>query len=366
MRYNKKIIEDIIKDGVWLSGDDHNYDVHLGYHPDDFEKYFKGTPFRSYDFDDVNFDNKIFKLSEIGFTLVKSINDQMIFCDYLNKIVITATTPSKLDLELFKFSPNEHTKSLEISFYHHENNKQKVEEILHYLFKNIFKKTEKENNFYMIAQSSEGLYNQRAAFKPMPIKDDRFDLYYGKSFPYEKFVEFMNDETDHLLLIHGDSGAGKSNFIKHLIKNSGRDVIYIPPSMLSVISQPSFVSYMLENRGSILLIEDGEEILSADRNAATQNLLGMTSGFLKDSMDLKVIATFNIDIGKLDSALLRKGRLHFEYKFGKLSKEEGQELVDYLKIDIKIDRDMTLAEIFNQKPTSIENSFESRKIGFLQ
>lgn len=364
MKYNKKIIDNIINDGEWLK-EEITVDVHLGYHPDDFEKYFKGVPFRSYDFDDVNFEEKIFKLSEFGFSLVKSINSQLTFIDVENKILITATTPSKLDLELFKFLPNAHNKSVEISFYHHEKNKQRVEDVLHYLFKEIFKKPEKENNFYMIAQSAEGLYNQRAAFKPMPIKDNRYDLYYGKDFPHEKFVEFMDDETDHLLLIHGDSGAGKSNYIKNLIKKSGRDVIYIPPSMLSVISQPSFVSYMLENRGSILLIEDGEEILSADRNAATQNLLGMTSGFLKDSMDLKVIATFNIDIGKLDSALLRKGRLHFEYKFGPLSKVEGQELADYLKLGITIDRDMTLAEIFNQKPTSIENSFETRTIGFL-
>ena len=364
MKYNKKIIDEIIKDGVWLD-EEFECDVHLGYHPDNFEKYFKGTPFRCYDLNDVNFDKNIFKLSEIGFTLIKVNNGEVCFIDEKNKIFISVTTPTKLEIELFKFTPNVNPKNVEISFYHHKKNKERVEEVLHFLFKNILKKVEKENNFYMIAQSSEGLYNQRASFKPMPIKNDRFDLYYGKSFPYEKFVEFMNDETDHLLLIHGDSGAGKSNFIKHLIKESGRDVIYIPPSMLSVISQPSFVSYMLENRGAILLIEDGEEILSADRNAATQNLLGMTSGFLKDSMDLKVIATFNIDIGKLDSALLRKGRLHFEYKFGPLSKNEAQELVDYLKMDITIDRDMTLAEIFNQKPTSVDNSFEERKIGFL-
>jgi hypothetical protein len=363
MKYNKKIIDDIINDGLWLE-EDIVLDVRLGYHPDDFEKYFK-TPFRSYDFDDVNFDNKIFKLSEIGFILVKSINGQLTFVDDDSKIVVVASSPTKLDLEFFKFSDIHHTKNVEISFYHHEKNKKRVEDILHFLFKEIFKKPKKENNFYMIAQGPEGLYNQRATFKPTTIKNNDFEKYYGKGFPHEKMLEFViDDDTDNLMIIHGPPGTGKSEYLKHLFEKCEKDIIYVPPSMLAMISTPGFITYMIENKNSLIVIEDAEEILSENRNAATQNLLGMCSGLLKDVLEIKCICTINCDIGKIDPALLRKGRLHFEHLFRKLTIEEGRELAKFVGVDVDINEDITLSEIFNNAPTSVKDSFETRKIGF--
>ena len=79
-----------------------------------------------------------------------------------------------------------------------------------------------------------------------------------------------------------------------------------------------------------MLIEDAEEVLSIDRNSATNNLLGLTDGFLKDSLGLKVIATFNCDIGRIDPALMRKGRMFLEYHFDKLTIDECKELGTYL------------------------------------
>jgi hypothetical protein len=220
------------------------------------------------------------------------------------------------------------------------------------------------DKFYMIAQNQSGLYTQKTSFKSIPIKGDRFDLFYGENFPHKKMKAFITDQTDNLMLIHGDPGTGKSNYIKHIITNSDKKVIYIPPSMLSVLSQPSFVSFVMENKNAILLIEDAEEVLSIDRNSATNNLLGLTDGFLKDALNLKIICTFNCDIGKIDPALMRKGRMYFEYKFDTLTQEEGQKLSDYMKLNRTIDKAMTLADIFNVEENSQKNSFEDRRIGF--
>lgn len=222
-----------------------------------------------------------------------------------------------------------------------------------------------EKSFFVIAEGRHGLYKQKTSFKNMEIKDDRYDIYYGDNFPHEKFRKFIKEETENLLLLHGDPGTGKSNYIKNLITEAEEDVIYIPPSMVSVISSPGFVAFMLQNKNNILLIEDAEEILSVDRNSATNNLLGLTDGFLKDALNLKIICTFNCDLKKIDPALLRKGRLYFEYKFDKLNAKESQRLADFCNLNITVDKDMTLAEIFNyHKDISVKNSFEERVMGF--
>lgn len=221
-----------------------------------------------------------------------------------------------------------------------------------------------KHKFYMIAQSTQGLFTQKTRFKSIPIKDNRYDLFYGEKFPYEKIKRFINEDTENLMLLHGDPGTGKSNLIKHVITNSKRKVIYIAPSMLSVISSPQFVTFMMNNRNSILLIEDAEEVLSIERNSATNNLLGLTDGFLKDSLGLKVIATFNCDIGRIDPALMRKGRMFLEYKFSELTENECRKLAEFLNINREINSPMTLAEFFNIEDNHVENSFEERKIGF--
>lgn len=221
------------------------------------------------------------------------------------------------------------------------------------------------DKFYLIAENQKGLFTQKTKFKSIPIKDGRYDIFYGENFPHDKMKRFIEEETENLMLLHGDPGTGKSNYIKHIITNCKKKVIYIPPSMLSVISSPGFVTFMMENKDTILLIEDAEEVLSIDRNSATNNLLGLTDGFLKDALNLKIIATFNCNIGKIDPALLRKGRMFLEYKFDSLTIEECKKLSDFTGFEREVEKSMTLAEFFNVEDNHVENSFEERKIGFV-
>lgn len=245
------------------------------------------------------------------------------------------------------------------------SNRKYIEKIIKKINTFLLDVSKQADKFYMIAQNQKGLFTQKTKFKSIPIKDDRYDLFYGRDFPHDKIKRFVEEETENLMLLHGDPGTGKSNYIKHIITNSKKKVIYIPPSMLTAISSPGFVTFMMENQNSILLIEDAEEVLSIERNSATNNLLGLTDGFLKDALGLKVIATFNCDIGKIDPALMRKGRMFFEYKFDKLSMDECDDLSNFLNLDKKITESMTLADFFNEGDNHIENSFSERRIGFL-
>lgn len=227
----------------------------------------------------------------------------------------------------------------------------------------------KDNNFYMIAQGRNGFYTIESEYKCLPISDGRYDLYYGNDFPHEKMRRFVEDDASvkgKLMLLHGYPGTGKSNYIKDLISYTDKDVIYVPPAMLSALSDPSFVPFMLQNEKSILLIEDAEQVISRERNTATQTLLNFTDGMIGDAFDVKIIATFNSNIKDVDEAILRKGRLYFEYEFNKLKKDQVHNLSDYLNLNIDVKEDMSLAEIFNYEHENMANPDinESPAIGF--
>lgn len=306
-------------------------------------------------------------MHKFGFILLEQYRYTLKFIHYSQKIIVSCSASDDVTAvdDIDDDEEDENVgEDFFITAFPSIENKKILTKILKQLDKFFVDASNISDKFYMIAENRGGLYTERTRFKPIPVKDDRFDLFYGKEFPHEKMQQFVTGTTENLLLLHGDPGTGKSNYIKHLIKNSEKKVIYIPPSMLSVISSPGFVSFMMANKNSILLIEDAEEVLSVDRNSATNNLLGVTDGFLKDALGLKVIATFNCPIGKIDPALMRKGRLYLEYKFDQLSVDECKTLANFVGLDREINEPMTLAELFNKESNTSDNSLEERSIGF--
>lgn len=221
-----------------------------------------------------------------------------------------------------------------------------------------------EKNFYMIAQNAQGLYKQKTTFNNIEIKDGEYSLFYGDEFPYEKIMKFFDEKSNNLMVFYGPPGCGKTNFIKNMITKCENDVIYVPPSMVSIISEPSFVSFMLQNAGCTLIVEDAEQILCGDRNSATTNLLNLTDGFLKDSLKIKVVATMNADIKAIDTALLRKGRLHLSHHFGKLAVKDANRLAEHCDIDHTFDEETALCDIFNVEEFDSPLKKQERAIGF--
>lgn len=356
---------------IWIDDETPLKFKNIPYHRDEWETMFDAMPYVNISFKNAvikpsKFDEYVRYFLDKGFTPRCQDDSGIIpFINIKNEILISSFTETTWKSTCRGGSSD--VKYIEFKFHPHTKNKLLIEDIFSKIEECIEYQKVEDNCFYMIASNGGGLYNQKTEFNAIPIKDDRYDLYYGKEFPLEKLKSFITKSktSGNLMLLHGESGAGKSNLIKNLIKDSPVDVIYIPPSMVSVISQPSFVSYMLENKSAILLIEDAEQILSADRNSATNNLLNLTSGFLEDALSIKVIASFNCDIGKIDPALLRKGRLFYEHSFTKLSCVEAQGLAKFCDLDVTIENDMTIADVFNMKhQTSKEDNFKERSIGF--
>jgi hypothetical protein len=209
---------------------------------------------------------------------------------------------------------------------------------------------------------------------------EEFDLYipemdlllnYGETFfkIHETIVKRLNSPSDKgIILLHGDPGTGKTSYIKYLTSLiQDKDILFVPPSMAEMLSEPSIIPFLMEHKNSILIIEDAERVIS-DRegngsSAGVSNILNITDGILGDCLGIQVIATFNMKREKIDQALLRKGRLIAEHKFEKLNVDETNKLLKHLEKNQEVNEGMPLADIYNIDVELIKTPNKS-KLGF--
>lgn len=197
------------------------------------------------------------------------------------------------------------------------------------------------------------------------------ELNYGEKFVkvHDVIVEKLNENNGKgIILLHGDPGTGKTSYIKYLtslIKE--KDILFIPPSMAEMLSEPSIIPFLMDHKNSILIIEDAERVIS-DREgngspAGVSNILNLTDGILGDCLSIQIVATFNMKREKIDQALLRKGRLIAEHKFEKLTIDDTNKLLKYLNKEHTSEESMCLADIYNID-VEVYKSNKTSKIGF--
>jgi len=134
---------------------------------------------------------------------------------------------------------------------------------------------------------------------------------------------------------------------------------------MNFIIDPEFISFLLKQRNSILVIEDAEKVIISRENlkegSVVSTLLQLTDGLFSDYLNIKVICTFNTSKSKIDSALLRKGRMIAMHEFNPLSIEKTNHLLKEIGVE-NVNKELSIADIYNyeEKRYSIEES----KIGF--
>jgi hypothetical protein len=167
--------------------------------------------------------------------------------------------------------------------------------------------------------------------------------------PLASFLEEKN--SNGVVLFHGNPGTGKTSYIRHLISNVNRRFIYIPNNLFSHLMDPEFISFISSHPESIIILEDCEELLRSriqqTNDTGLSNLLNLGDGLLGDALKLKIICTFNCELGKIDEAMLRKGRLAFRYSFEPLVLEKTNRLLGQLGHSHVVEVPMSLSDIFN-------------------
>lgn len=209
------------------------------------------------------------------------------------------------------------------------------------------------------------------------------DLHYGDGFEdfHGKLLKRIETSTKGLILLHGEPGTGKTQYIRVLLKELSKinkSILYAPPSLSASLTDPSMIEFISdwilgEERDCILLIEDAEPLLevrggSDGRSMGISNLLNMTDGLLNDILGLTVIATFNTPLSKIDPALLRPQRLVARKEFRKLSKDQFEKLSSALGMELpNIKYPASLAEFYAAKDATevlVHDVIPESRIGF--
>lgn len=234
---------------------------------------------------------------------------------------------------------------------------------------NQFKLIEQKSNIYIIkSDSSNGLDGVGYDLKTPAID---IDLNYGKNFRkvHDIIVKRLNTDNDKgIILLHGKPGTGKSFYIKYLTKCiENKEIYFVPPALTESLTDPAIIPFLMERKNSILIIEDGEKIIT-DRNLTASsngvaNILNITDGILGDCLNIQIIVTFNMERNQIDKAMTRKGRLIAEHSFDALDIEDTNKLLKSLNKNHVSDKGLTLAEIYNIDEEEFLTDKKS-KIGF--
>ena len=237
------------------------------------------------------------------------------------------------------------------------------------LYETVLKKYIKQENinfpkFNLISKTDNGFGTIKRTLKTQ-IKIDLINSY-NVNFSLNKVQEMLSDEKSGLILFSGNPGTGKSYLIKYFTQVlSNKSFFYLPNTSLWLLSEPSFLNYCLNNmQDSILVLEDCELALKS-RNQGGGNdvstILNITDGIIGDIMNIKVIATLNTT-DKIDTALLRKGRMLANCEFKPLTIEQANNTAKLLNKNINIINETCLCDIYNAEDNGV---IENRvKLGF--
>jgi hypothetical protein len=286
---------------------------------------------------------------------------------YLERSKLLESFEEVADDEFASSDVSRDVKSNAVNVYILYTNEKEFEKVLGLLER---QETEKKNNINLIVGAPGEGYTLREFTTKLPSKEIDLELNYGKEFvkKHETIIERLNQQNGSgLVVLNGKPGTGKTTYIKYLTTQIEKRIIFVPPSMAESLTGPNLLPFLMENKNSILIIEDAEKVIgcreSSETNNSVSNILNMTDGILGDCLSLQVIATLNTPREKIDKALLRKGRLIAEHEFKELPEENVKRLFEKLKVKKDVTKPLTLTEIYNHDED--DQVTESKKyIGF--
>jgi hypothetical protein len=254
-----------------------------------------------------------------------------------------------------------------VRFLFRKTDVSKVEEIINRIQKFREKKARRKPEIALLVNTNKGIDTKSMhVSKPkLRIEDNYNDDF--KEIHQTILKRLSKKNGKGLVLLHGRPGTGKTSYIRYLISSIKKDVIFLPPNMAGAITNPDLISILIDNPNSIFVIEDAENIVidrEKEGHSPVSALLNISDGLLSDCLNIQIICSFNTDMSKVDSALLRKGRLIAKYEFKELEVQKVQALAIKLGFNGNFNSPMTLTAIYNQEEKDFQQKKRNNTIGF--
>lgn len=204
-------------------------------------------------------------------------------------------------------------------------------------------------------------------------KTNRIELSeFNQDLPDYKIQKFIKEPDESgILIFHGEPGCGKTSYIKYLIQtNQDKQFSYLGIDMLS--NHDKLREYVISRQKDdlVIIIEDCEKLLQSrnygSSSTSLSDILNISDGLIGDQTNTKFIFTFNSNIGLIDSALLRKGRLKCRYEFKPLQGDRLKSLAHKLGLELsesELKEGLPLCDLYNYN-SEIEVEDKGRRIGF--
>jgi hypothetical protein len=179
----------------------------------------------------------------------------------------------------------------------------------------------------------------------------------------EQYIEnYLNSQASVLILI-GPPGTGKTTFIKNLIHRSGGNAKVTYDE--KVMNDDQLFASFIEDEAKFLVMEDADSFLKTreDGNTMMHRFLNVSDGLIS-AQDKKLVFSTNLpSVRDIDAALMRPGRCFDVLTFRAMTRAEAQVVADELGLELPDGAEFTLAELFNEQPSS--GTRVNRKVGFM-
>lgn len=232
----------------------------------------------------------------------------------------------------------------------------KVEALIKDIWANAFSVTRAEDDFtkkiwfVVQVQQSFDLKSRPLGEVNVSVENNYNDDFLAADEAINKFIDA--DDKSGLVILNGAPGTGKTYYLRHLINTKNRRFVFIDKNLIDAFTSPSFTSFLANLENAVIILEDCESLMisrkDGNRTSAVGTLLNMCDGLMSDAFKMKIIATFNADLTRVDNALLRKGRCQYMYTFKPLETDKANALAEELYGEPgTFDKPTPLCDIYN-------------------
>ncbi|MEO0470732.1 MAG: AAA family ATPase, partial [Bacteroidota bacterium] len=133
---------------------------------------------------------------------------------------------------------------------------------------------QKEACFKVLSRDERCFFTEKIATGQIETLD--VDSHYNDDFaPVNHCIQAsMQQEISGLILLHGKPGTGKTSYIKNLIHSYPKtEFIFVQNEFVQELLKPQFISFLLKNRNSVLIIEDAEKVVMSREYAGEDSVV---------------------------------------------------------------------------------------------